>query len=439
MFKSYDAAYEYLRCCTDYEKMAKFNYSQSTFNIQRMARLMNCVNNPHHHLHTLHVAGTKGKGSTAIMLASILRTAGYRVGLFTSPHVVEIMDRIQVNGITITQADFTRMMNQLAPFLKQLKPTFFEIMTASALLYFRKQKVDWTIMEVGLGGRLDATNIIKPDISIITRIDFDHMDKLGYTLKAIAREKAGIIKKHIPVVTIRQDPAVNQLFRETARNQQAPINFVTRKQTKKQLTQAGIKLPFLGEHQIDNLGLALKAIQILKDNQSIRITNSTIKQGISRISLPGRIELISRNPLVILDSAHNPVSISALTDTLKKTFLSKSPRPGIIMVFSIARDKEVKKILNLLLSVASTMIFTRSPNPRMCHPKELLRYLKNQNNHTPVILEENPVKAFALAVNLAGPKDLVVVTGSFSLSGEIRSFLTKHKYLTPYGRTHQKT
>ena len=435
MFKSYAAAYQYLRCCTDYEKMAKFNYSQSTFNIQRMKRFLDCVGNPHHDLSTLHIAGTKGKGSTAIILASLLKKAGYQVGLFTSPHVVDLMDRIQINGVTISKRDFTRTMNRFSPYLKQLKPTFFEIMTAMALLYFREQSVDWAIMEVGLGGRLDATNVITPAVSIITRIDFDHMDKLGHTLTAIAGEKAGIIKPGIPVVTIQQDAQVNEVFRKKALSQKAPLSFITRAQTRKQLQQAGIKLPFLGEHQLENVGLVMETIRLLKEQNLINLNRSTFQKGLRNVTLPGRIELISRNPLVILDSAHNPVSIRALQDTITKTFLSQPKRPKIILVFSIARDKEIQKIIDILLPVVSIILFTQAPNPRMSKPQELLGYLKHPAKPLMVCLETNPVKAFALAVQLAEPKDVVVVTGSFSLSGAIRTFLTNHKYLPKYGRS----
>jgi len=440
MFKTYDSAYQYLCRFTDYERMAKFNYNQTTFNLKRMNRLLECLDNPHRQLNAIHIAGTKGKGSTALILASILKQAGYQVGLFTSPHLVSLQERIQINGEPISKQTFTKIMNQLHPYLKKLKPTFFEIITAIAFLYFHEQKVDWAIMEVGLGGRLDATNVIIPKLSIITRIDFDHTDKLGHTLTKIAREKAGIIKRNVPVIAFEQDPTVNRVFKAIARKHHAPLRFVSSPKARSIVRQSVSKLPFLGNHQLVNSGLALTALKLLKSTKLIKLSKSAIRTGLKQTSLPARIELINRKPLVILDSAHNPVAIQALRDTITNTFSlslinfppSPSPLPlrerervrgkrQVILIISIARDKEVKKILDILIPMASMLIFTQARNPRMCTLIDFIKHTKDCYLPIPIFSEPDSRQALGLAMKLAKPKDLVVITGSFYLAGEIKS------------------
>ncbi len=430
MFRTYRSAYQYLCRFTDYERMAKFNYNQTTFNLKRIHRLLKYLGNPHRQLNAIHIAGTKGKGSTALILASILKQTGYQVGLFTSPHLVSLQERIQINGEPISKQSFTKIMNQLHPYLpaskaglKKLKPTFFEIITAVALLYFHEQKVDWAVMEVGLGGRLDATNVIIPKVSIITRIDFDHTDKLGHTLTKIAREKAGIIKRNVPVIAFEQNPTVNRVFKAIARKHHAPLYFVSSPKARSIVRQAVSKLPFLGNHQLVNAGLALTALKLLKSTKFIKLSKSAVRTGLKQTSLPARIELINRKPLIILDSAHNPAAIQVLKNTISKTFLSNSTKRQVILIISIARDKEVKKILDILIPMASMLIFTQARNPRMCTLIEFIKHTQDCYLPIPIFSEPDSRQALGLAIKLAKPKDLVVITGSFYLAGEIKALL----------------
>jgi dihydrofolate synthase/folylpolyglutamate synthase len=309
-------------------------------------------------------------------------------------------------------------MNSLLPHLKRIKPTFFETMTALALYYFTQEKVDYAIMEVGLGGRLDATNIINPLVSIITRIDFDHTDKLGNTLTKIAREKAGIIKPNTPVLTIKQQPEVMRVIRAYARKLKAPLYQIP----KSKYLMSNFKCGVVGQHQKENFALALAAYEYLrpasgdlrrgsKTHDSQRITQDALR----RVVLPARIEVVSRNPLTIIDTAHNPVSMKALVDTIKTEFRYKQ----LVLVIGLARDKEVDKILRIILPLADIIIFTKSDNPRLLEPMDFVDYIKDYDLAVPIFLEPNYRQALRTAQSVAGRKDLILITGSFYLAGSL--------------------
>ena len=443
MLKSYQQAYKYLCRFTDYERMARFHYSQKTFNLKRIKRLMKSVGNPQNHCPLIHVAGTKGKGSTAIILARLLEAAGYKIGLFTSPHLVSLRERIQINGRQIPLKAFTRTMNQLYPFLKRHKKsadysTFFEIMTAAAWLYFFQQKVNLAIMEVGLGGRLDATNIITPLVSVITKIDFDHVDKLGRTLPLIAREKAGIIKKHIPVFCADNAPAALRVIKKIARQKQAPFYQVGRqikitglrtkhgsgllfnvKTTHRHYRQ--LKLSLAGPHQAQNTALALGVIDHLNNQKVVDLKPVIIKKACPGISLPGRIEVVQRAPYIIIDSAHNPVSIRSLINTIRKTFKYRK----LVLILALNRDKETVKILDLILPESQIVILTKANNPRMWDPIDLVPQIPARFFDRPIFLEPKLRTALKLAKTLAGKKDMILSTGSFYLAGEMKSILNR--------------
>lgn len=368
---------------------------------------MSALGNPENRLKLIHIAGTKGKGSTAIFLSQLLQSSGHKVGLFTSPHLVDLRERIQINNQPISKKSFTNIMNQLLPHLKKIRPTFFETMTALALCYFTKEKVDYAIMEVGLGGRLDATNIINPLVSIITRIDFDHMDKLGNTLTKIAREKAGIIKPNTPVITIKQQPEVMKVIRTYARKLKAPIHQIP----KSKCLMSNFKCGVAGQHQRENLSLALAAYEHLSKKHAQRSTLNALR----RLILPARIEVVSRNPLTIIDTAHNPVSMQALVDTIKTEFRYKQ----LVLVIGLARDKEVDKILRIILPLADIIIFTKSDNPRLLEPMDFIDYIKDYDLAVPIFLEPDYRKALRTAQSVAGRKDLILITGSFYLAGSL--------------------
>ena len=433
--KPYSEAYQYLCKFTDYERMAKVNYSQTAYNLKRMKWLLQALGNPHDKLRCIHIAGTKGKGSTAIMLATILAQAGYQVGIYTSPHLVDMRERIQVwhNGKQnlISKNDFTKLMNHITNGLNRqnLNPTFFELMTALGFLHFARQGVDFAVIEVGLGGRLDATNLITPIASVITRIDFDHMDKLGYTLNEIAREKAGIIKAGVPTISFRQKTAADKVIRSIAINNKAPLYLANILRH---------NLPVQGAHQSENWSLALKTIEVINKRGITDIGPAIIKSALKRLELPGRIELVSSQPDIIIDSAHNAVSIKATTDTVSRlpakggSASPASPRRSrgraggkyhkVILIFALSADKEIGKIISSVITMADIIIFTRTSHPRLMDPEGFVRYLPNDSNKT-FLIEPDYTKALSMARRLAQADDLIIITGSFYLAGPVRELL----------------
>lgn len=412
--KSYSEAYQYLCKFTDYERMAKVHYNQTAYNLKRMKWLLQTIGNPQNKLRCIHIAGTKGKGSTAIMLTTILTQAGYKVGIYTSPHLIDLRERIQVRDTNktslISKKEFTNLMNHITNGLhrQNIKPTFFELMTALGFLHFARKRVDLAVIEVGLGGRLDATNLIAPIISIITRIDFDHMDKLGYTLNEIAHEKAGIIKTGVPVVTFRQKTTTDKVIRSVAENNNAPLYLAPILKH---------HLPVHGAHQSENWSLALKAIEVLNKQGITAVGSTTIKSARKRLELPGRIELVSNRPEIIIDSAHNPVSIKATADTVTKLRYNK-----VILIFALSADKEIGKIINHIIALADIIIFTRTNHPRLMKPEGFIRYLPKHSGK-PILIEPDYTNALNMSRRLAQTDSLILITGSFYLAGEMKKLL----------------
>ncbi|MBI4834734.1 MAG: bifunctional folylpolyglutamate synthase/dihydrofolate synthase [Planctomycetes bacterium] len=381
--------------------MVKFHSPRKAFNLKKITAFLKALGNPQDKIKTIHIAGTKGKGSTAIFLSRLLQASGFKTGLFTSPHLVDLSERIQINGAPISRHAFTYMMNKLRPYLKRFKPTFFEIMTTLALCYFEEEKVDYAIMETGLGGRLDATNAINPLLSLITRIDFDHMDKLGNTISSIAREKAGIIKPKTPIFTIKQLPEADKVIRAVTCRQKSPLKIIP---------PFSGRLPVHGRHQEENFALALSALKYILPNK-----NHELKTKMPSLALPARIEVVSKSPTTILDTSHNPVSIKALVKTIKEEFLYRK----LILVLGIMRDKETDKILGFILPLADAVIFTRADNPRFLAPIEFIPYIKDMKLSIPIFLEPDCKEALKTARVLASKKDLIVITGSFYLAGAL--------------------
>jgi dihydrofolate synthase/folylpolyglutamate synthase len=412
--------------------MEKIHYGQTTYNLKRMKWLLFAIDNPENKLRCIHIAGTKGQGSTAIMIAQILASAGYRVGLYTSPHLTDLRERIQIyNGVnknTISQKDFTNLMSVMVSAIRQnsptpvrgryktsFQPTFFELMTALGFLYFAQKKTDFAVIEVGLGGRLDATNLITPLVSVITRIDFDHTDKLGNTIKKIAYEKTEIIKNGVPLVTFRQKTQADEVIRNKAKTKNALL-YITKINK--------IKLPVFGNHQIENCSLALGVVNVLNQRGYIDINPSIIRNALKEIILPARLELVQRRPDIIIDSAHNPLSIGATVETVRKMKYR-----NLILVLALSRDKEIARILRILIPVADIVILTKTNHPRLLRPEEFLKYLPLQINKPTrqtdspvglVLLESEHSMALNMAQRLAKEEDLILVTGSFYLAGPVR-------------------
>lgn len=432
-FKTYDEAIEYLFRFTDYERMAKpRDAATSVFGLARMNQLLAFLDNPHARLRCIHIAGTKGKGSTAAMAAAILGRAGASVGLYTSPHVECIRERIIVNGQWIAQERVVAHLNRMHPYLQEsLKtsdkytPTFFEIFTAMAFADFLAEGVDYAVLEVGLGGRLDATNVVTPRICGITRIGFDHTDKLGDTLTLIASEKAGILKPGVPCVVAPQEPEALAAIRTRARNLAAPLRIVGQEialaEDGERFAVAtplrrypGLALPLVGRHQRLNAAVAIALAEEAAEGTPHRLSPEAVREGLAAVKWRARIETIAERPRVVVDGAHNLDSARTLMATLAAEFSFNR----LLFVIGMAMDKDVEAFLREVLPRAAFVAFTRSQNPRAASPDELVRRARAICGVEAAACER-PADALALARSHAEPDDLVCVTGSFYIAGEV--------------------
>ncbi|MCE9589332.1 MAG: bifunctional folylpolyglutamate synthase/dihydrofolate synthase [Planctomycetes bacterium] len=435
---NYQTATRWLYGHMDYERLRMVPYNNRTFSLERMRKLLSLLGNPHQELKCVHVAGTKGKGSTCAMLASMLQGSGYTVGLYTSPHLVDVRERIQINGQLISHADLTDLLKLVASVEDKFgdtPPSFFEVMTAAALRYFADQAVDIGVIETGLGGRLDSTNVINPLVVGLTSISMDHMNILGKDLASIAREKAGIIKKGVPVISVEQEPAVARVFDEVAQQVGAPLEFTGKQIDFSYRFEANRELgphtrvcvttptsrwehlpvPLRGEHQAHNCGLALAMLDKLKTH-GFTFPEDRVITGLASTNIPGRMEQINSEPRVIIDGAHNSASITALIRSLGAHVAYDS----LVMIFGCGQDKDVNGMLKQVALGADKIIFTRAKhNPRVCEPSDLMtRFtdLSGKMAQTAPTLEE----ALQLAQRAVSREDLIVITGSFYLAGEAK-------------------
>jgi len=434
-FRTYDEALKYLYARTNYEQEKRLRYNVDTFNLKRMEQLLSLVGNPHNKIDTVHIAGTKGKGSTATMLANMVEANGYKVGLYTSPHLVDLHERIMVNSQMITRSAMLGLINRVYKAVekvsKETAPTFFEIMTAIAFMHFVDSKVDISVIETGLGGRLDSTNVIKPKVVGITNLSFDHQKQLGNTIEEIAKEKAGIFKPGVPIVTVQQDPNAMRILRTQAAAVKAPfsvtgvdIDFSHRFETSPEhgphnrvclTTQTSkfehLRVPLHGIHQAINCGLALAMLDKLK-GAGYEIDNDKTVQGLSKVRLPGRMEMICEDPRVLIDAAHNAASIRALMYAIGQSI----PYDSMIVIFGCNEDKDVQGMLQELQFGADKVIFTRSNSIRAMSPDALVEQymaVSGKMCQSAASLAD----ALLLAKNAVGKEDLICITGSFYLIG----------------------
>jgi len=438
MIHNYKSALDYLYSFVDYSLTRNLRYSAEKFNLDRMNLLMGLLKNPQNKYPTIHVTGTKGKGSICAMLSSVLIAAGYQTGLYTSPHLHEYTERIQVNGMKIKKIELVNLINEIERHVSSINGlTTFEITTAVAFLYFVKKKVDIAIIEVGLGGRLDATNIVRPLISIISTISKDHEKILGNTLKKIAEEKAGIIKENIPVIIAPQKPRIYTVLENRAKQKNAPIfrtdkllkiKYITHDldhQTfsivdKKTNQSADIATSLLGKHQAINSLSAFTALKYLNKCGFI-IPYEKIVEGIKNAKWPGRFEIISKKPVIVLDSAHNIDSISKLSQTTKEYF----PRKKIILLFGASEDKNIRGMLSVLLPMSEKIIFSKSTHPRAMDPEKISALCNAYQNKISVIMPAE--RALEKAISLWNDHSIIVVTGSIFMVAAIRSILHSKK------------
>jgi len=434
---TFQESVDYLISFYDLEKAtAPFTYS---FNLVHFENFLQQLGSPHKSLKkTILVAGTKGKGSTAAMIAAGLRAQGYRVGLFNSPHLSCIRERIAVDGHPISEREFAQLVEDLKPRLSLEKRndfrTVFEILTTMAFLHFLRSKVDFAVLEVGLGGRLDSTNIVNPAVSVITSISLDHTHLLGKTLPEIAREKAGIIKKGGWVVSAPQVREVEEVIKERCKEVGAKLIQVGRDVTYYPIRETlnGSEfvfhnlrgkeeiyyIPLLGEYQMENAALAISTLKILQSSRK-RISLDKVKMGLKKVKWPGRMEIVSRNPWIVLDGAHNVDSAFKLKKSIQHLF----PYRNLILVLGISMDKDAKGIMEVLLPIAKAVIFTKALHPRASPPELLAQQIQGKRETPPFQIESNSKAAYKQAKKLAQKEDLILITGSLFLVGEIRENL----------------
>ena len=375
----------------------------ANFGLENTRRLAALAGNPQAKLRFIHVAGTNGKGSTCAMLESIYRAAGLRVGLFTSPHLVSFRERIQVNRQLIPESDIIRLVEELRTANHENEATLFEFATVMALKFFAEQKCDLVIWETGLGGRLDATNIVTPLASVITNIAFDHTQWLGDTLGKIATEKAGIIKPGVPVVTATAAPEALAVIETVAQKKSAPIKIVHR-------LAGTLAPPLLGEHQKLNAALALATVEVLQ--KQIPVAQEKIRAGLAGVSWPGRLQLIEKpdGQIILLDGAHNVAGAETLRAVLKKKIAGAKP----VIIFGALQDKQWPDICRLLAPLAAEIFTVPVASERTADANELANCFRAVNPAVPVAALQN----LPAALNACKDKSFIVITGSLYLVGE---------------------
>lgn len=436
----YQRTLDYLYSFVDYSLTKADRLAQANFDLSRMVELMHRLGDPHLAYPAIHIAGTKGKGSVTAMCSSILRTGGYRTGMYTSPHLEDYAERIQVNGHPIPHSTLVELVERIKPQIESIPQlTTFEITTALAFLYFKEMGVDAAVIEVGLGGRLDATNIILPVVSVITSISYDHTQVLGNTLTAIATEKCGIIKPALPVVSAPQDPEAMAVIEYIARERNAPLTVVGRdilaypiqRNINHQVAEFSLPpredmpinedalrklqviLPLLGDHQVENAAVAYLAIDRFRQ-KALSISDNQIRDGFSKTYWPGRFEILNQNPPLILDCAHNLESCHQLRLTLQTMF----PSQKVLLIFGASEDKDIDGMFNELLPFVEQAIFTKSFHPRAISPYLLEQKVKRAN--TPTLVIENVADAVQQALAMLSEQQVILVTGSIFVVAEAR-------------------
>lgn len=429
----YNQALDYLYSFVDYSLKKSSELARAHFELGRMRRLMASLGNPQEAYPIIHVAGTKGKGSTCALAASALRAAGHRTGLYISPHLRDFAERIQVDGVSIEHADLVALVEEIKPAVAAIPElTTFEITTALGFLHFARRKVDAAVIEVGLGGRLDATNIVTPRVSVITSLSYDHMTVLGNTLAAIAGEKAGIIKESLPVVSSPQPDEALAVIEKAAAERHAPLTLVGREVRfeagphtldGQQLTVQGaaLTIPLLGAHQLVNAAAAYAALQA----SGLDVPAAAVRQGFAEVVWPCRFEVVRREPPVVLDSAHNRDSARHLRQALDDYF----PGRPVVWVFAILEDKDAAGMLAELAPRLTRIIATQADHPRALEVEKIVALA--QRAGVAVEAARPGHAALARALELAADGTLVLVAGSVAFAGEMKTAWEKMNFPSP--------
>lgn len=451
-----EAVLQFLLDRIDYERMQSMPSAEEAFKLDRMRALLRRLGNPQEGLPIVHIAGTKGKGSTAAMTAAVLSAAGYRTGLFTSPHLDRVEERMAIDGCHCSADQLVELVGVVRPIVEELDreaarqnppepgPTYFEITTAMALVHFVRRKVDAAVLEVGLGGRLDSTNVCHPAVSIITSISFDHTQQLGHTLAAIAAEKAGIVKPGVPVVSgVVADEPREVIRRMAGRNgcrlvergvdfdfdyypprhlerTAAPgrVDFRCRSDSdgpRADCHYEQIALSLLGRHQAANAAVAMAAVEELR-RVGWNVPEAAVRRGMAEVVWPARVEVVARRPTVVLDAAHNAASVAALMDVLAESFSARRR----LLILATTQGKDLRGMLQHLLGRFDKVVFTRYLNNPRAVPPQVLQALAEELSGRRHAVAAEPAEAWSAVHRLAGPDDLICITGSFFIAAEMR-------------------
>ena len=422
---------------TSYKKTIEYLYGLNRFGVKlgltSISALLTLLDNPHEAFHVLHVGGSNGKGSTAAMTASLLIRAGYRVGLYTSPHLVRFNERIRVGGREIPNRKVVELSRKIASVLakdgENLPSTFFEFTTAMAFLYFAESAVDIAVVEVGMGGRLDATNVVRPLVSIITNVSRDHEKVLGSGIRAVAREKAGIIKRGVPLVTAARGAAL-QVVEEVSQKVEAPLYRYGREFSVTASDEGdfsfvagedgaitGLRSALMGRHQYLNAACAIMAATLMKE-KGYAVGERAVRGGLAAVRWPARMEVLRREPTVLVDCAHNPDGADALKNALAP-FLYKR----LFLIIGVMADKDIKSITAKLVPLADSVIVTRAASDRAAAVDMLAQAVRPYGK--PVEVVEEVPRACGAALSMAAPDDLICIAGSVYVAGEARVFMAR--------------
>jgi dihydrofolate synthase/folylpolyglutamate synthase len=436
---NYTQAEEYLNSFTNYEQIPGISYVQPGYSLKHVEELLNRMGNPQLAARTIHIAGTKGKGSVSAMIAQVLSSSGYKTGLYTSPHFHTLRERISIDGSLISEAEFAAAMAEIKPFIESMRKdtafrqlTYFEALTALAFAYFKKKQVDFQVLEVGLGGRLDATNVARPIICIITPISLDHTQILGNSLEEIAREKAGIIKPGCWVVLSPQPEEAASVISDICREKEAKVVQVGKDITwhkvggdlsPQSLVIEGrrnnyqVSIPLSGDFQLENAASAVAALEVL-GSAGFAISTADIARGLAQVKWPGRFHILQEYPTVLVDGAHNVASIKRLVDNIKGYFAHKR----IFLVFGTSCDKDIPGIINELVPLSPQVIVTRAAHSRAAPLSTLVAEFSKQGIELEI--RETVTEAISRALSLADRTDLICVTGSLFVVAEALDYFS---------------
>jgi dihydrofolate synthase/folylpolyglutamate synthase len=437
---NYSQAEEYLNSFVNYEQIPGISYAQPGYSLRHVEELLNRMDNPQLAARTAHIAGTKGKGSVAAMIAEVLSSSGYKTGLYTSPHFHTLRERITTDGDLISEDEFAATMAEVKPFIESMKQdasfsqlTYFEALTALAFAYFKKKQVAFQVLEVGLGGRLDATNVVaRPAVCVITSISLDHTQILGNTLGDIAREKAGIIKPGSWVVLSPQPEEAASVISDVCREKGAKVvqvgKDITWHKTGGDLSHQSlliegrtnryqVDIPLLGDFQLENAATAVAALEILA-SEGLVISAADIARGLAQVKWPGRFQIVQQQPTVLIDGAHNVASMKRLVNNIKTYFANNR----ILLVFGTSCDKDISGMINELVSLSPRVIATRASHSRAAAPSTLVADF-TQRGIKPET-RESVTEAISRALSLADRTDIICITGSLFIVAEALDYFS---------------